>query len=107
MKKLFILLAFLALVSTNPISENTIRAASTTAINDIFCIRAIDENGNPIAGVSVFVKGTTRGTLTDIDGYACIEVYEGDTLVFSLKGYEIIEHVYEGEASATVVLRRD
>ncbi len=45
-----------------------------------------DEAGMPIPGVSVIVKGTTNGTITDIDGKYSISAPTGSTLVFSFIG---------------------
>ena len=45
-------------------------------------------SGEPLPGVSVVVKGTTRGSQTDFDGNFTIEkVKTGDTLVFRYLGY--------------------
>ncbi|EPR69539.1 TonB family protein [Cyclobacterium qasimii M12-11B] len=46
------------------------------------------EDQELIPGVSVLVKGTTRGTVTDIDGKFSLEVSNGETLVASFIGYE-------------------
>lgn len=43
-------------------------------------------------GVNVLVKGSTRGTTTDIDGRFQISVEEGDVLVFSFIGYDTQEY---------------
>lgn len=48
----------------------------------------IDVVGEPLIGVSVAVKGTTIGTLTDINGNFALEVNEGDIIVVSYIGYE-------------------
>ncbi len=48
-----------------------------------------DETGEPLVGVTVIIKGTTSGTVTDIDGnYHLSEVAETATLVFSYIGME-------------------
>jgi TonB-linked SusC/RagA family outer membrane protein len=47
-----------------------------------------DEKGNPLAGVSVIVKGTTKGTSTTTDGSFSIEVNVGDVLEFTIVGYQ-------------------
>ncbi|GGF21750.1 TonB-dependent receptor [Echinicola rosea] len=47
-----------------------------------------DENGQPIPGATVQVQGTTRGSVTDIDGKYSIEVEEGAVLIFSFIGYQ-------------------
>lgn len=43
--------------------------------------------GDPLPGVSILIKGTTSGTITDIDGAYTIEAVPGDILVFSFVGY--------------------
>lgn len=51
----------------------------------------------PIPGVNVVVKGTTNGTITDIDGNYSLNVEPGSTLVFSFIGFESQELVYTGQ----------
>ena len=48
-----------------------------------------DEKGEGLVGVSVVVKGTTTGTITDIDGNYSLQVSSGKTttLVLSYIGY--------------------
>lgn len=47
-----------------------------------------DEEGNPIPGASVVLKGTTQGTTTDINGNYIINVVDPQSvLVFSFIGY--------------------
>ncbi|MGC1242934.1 MAG: MG2 domain-containing protein [Chryseosolibacter sp.] len=44
-------------------------------------------DGEALPGVNIIVKGTTRGTVTDIDGYYSIEAGKDDVLVFSFVGF--------------------
>ena len=46
-----------------------------------------DENGLPLLGASVIIKGTTTGTTTDFDGVYSITTNSGDVLDFSYVGY--------------------
>lgn len=48
--------------------------------------RVIDNKGAPLPGVSIVVKGTTNGTLTNSDGVFSLNAPEDATLVFSLSG---------------------
>lgn len=48
-------------------------------------------NGEELPGVSVVVKGTTLGTVSDINGSYSIMASTDDLLVFSFIGYEIME----------------
>lgn len=51
----------------------------------------IDATGEPLIGVNVSVKGTTIGTITDVDGKYSLEVPTKGTLVYSFIGYKTIE----------------
>jgi len=47
-----------------------------------------DENDNPLSGVSITVKGSTRGVITDVDGSFSINVEPEDVLEISFVGYD-------------------
>jgi TonB-linked SusC/RagA family outer membrane protein len=50
------------------------------------------DNKEPLPGVNVFLKGSTRGTITNLDGQYSIEVPEtGAVLAFSFMGYQAQE----------------
>lgn len=49
--------------------------------------QVVDANGDPLIGAGVLVKGSTAGTVTDIDGNYSIQVAPNATLVFSFIGY--------------------
>ncbi len=46
----------------------------------------VDENQEPLIGVSVMVKGTTIGVITDFDGHYSVSVPENSTLSFTYIG---------------------
>lgn len=46
----------------------------------------VDELGDPVIGATVLVKGTSQGTVTDIDGVFNISAPDGSTLVFTYVG---------------------
>lgn len=48
----------------------------------------LDDTQSPLPGVTITVQGTTRGTITDVDGKYSITVEEDAVLVFSFIGYE-------------------
>jgi hypothetical protein len=51
-----------------------------------------DAKGEPITGVSILVKGTSTGTVTNVDGYYSLSVPEnGKTLRLSFLGYKTTE----------------
>lgn len=67
-----------------------------------------DDNGSPMPGVSVIVKGTTNGTTTEVDGtYSLTVASEADVLVFSSIGYKIFELTVGTRSSIDVVMNED
>lgn len=69
----------------------------------------VDETGEPVIGVSILVKGTTNGTVTDLDGnFVVTNVNSGSTLVFSYVGYKTQEiKVTQDKTPLKVVLAED
>ena len=66
-----------------------------------------DATGEPLIGVSVVVKGTTNGAVTDVNGNFSIACSANDILVFSYIGYDKIE-VKAGNASFhTITMKED
>ncbi|MCM4152726.1 SusC/RagA family TonB-linked outer membrane protein [Arenibacter sp. N53] len=64
----------------------------------------VDEDGLPLSGASVLVKGTTNGVVADFDGNFSIEVASGSTLVISYVGFETKEIVLGLENKLKIVL---
>ncbi|MBV6425900.1 MAG: TonB-dependent receptor SusC [Haliscomenobacter sp.] len=76
MRKMLLLFALVFTVMGNAWAQRIITGTVT------------DEGGEPLIGASVFAKGTTLGTVTDIDGTYSLQVSaEVTTLVFSYTGY--------------------
>ena len=65
-----------------------------------------DANGEPITGAAVVVKGTTNGTITDIDGKYSLSVPEGSTLSFSFVGFKTHE-VRANKTTLNVVMQEE
>lgn len=67
-----------------------------------------DQNGAPMPGVSIVVKGTTNGTTTDTNGkYQLSVVSADDVLVFSFIGYATQEVVVGNRGTVDVTLTED
>ena len=67
-----------------------------------------DGQGRVLEGVSVFVKGSTRGTSTDADGQYRIQVNMGETLVFRIIGFLSFEtEVKSTQSVLNVILQPD
>ena len=66
-----------------------------------------DVSGMPIIGANVTIKGTMKGTITDVDGKFTLEVGEGAVLIVSYIGY-VEQSVSVGkQSSITVTLKED
>ncbi|MCV9385189.1 SusC/RagA family TonB-linked outer membrane protein [Reichenbachiella ulvae] len=64
-------------------------------------------DGSPLPGVNVLVKGTSTGTVSDLDGNYSINVDEAGTLVFSFIGYVTTEVQVAGRSTIDVSLDLD
>ena len=69
--------------------------------------RIVDNNGEAIIGANVVVKGTTNGTVTDIDGNFSIEADPNSVLNISYIGYLSKEIVVGNKKTINVVLLED
>ncbi|WBL22324.1 SusC/RagA family TonB-linked outer membrane protein [Zunongwangia sp. HRR-M8] len=66
-----------------------------------------DTNGLPIPGVSIIVKNTTRGSVTNLDGEYSITTAANATLVFRYIGYKKQEIAVDGREVINVQLEED
>jgi outer membrane receptor protein involved in Fe transport len=64
-------------------------------------------NSDPLIGVSIIIKGTTTGTISDIDGKFSLEANTGDVLVFSFIGYLNAEVTVANQANINVSMETD
>jgi len=63
--------------------------------------------GEPILGANVLEKGTTNGTITNIDGEFTLKVSGNATLVIKYIGYEAQEVAIAGKSNLNIVLKED
>lgn len=66
-----------------------------------------DGQGEPLPGASVQIKGTTVGTITNVDGQFRINAKNKDVLVVSFVGMRTEEVKLSGQKSVNVVLKAD
>lgn len=65
-------------------------------------------NDDPIPGVSIVIKGTVLGTITDIDGnYSFVVPADGKVLIFSFVGMKSQEVAISGNKSIDIVMVED
>ena len=98
MKKIFMLLSLLLLTGSLVIAQ-TVQVSGTVTSS---------EDGLPMPGVSVAVKGATLGVLTDAEGKYTISVpRELKALNFSFVGFKTQEVAIDGKTKIDVVLAQD
>lgn len=69
--------------------------------------KVTSEEGEPLIGVNILIKGTAEGTITDFDGNYTLEAAPDAILVFSYTGYSSIEVPVNGQSVVDVVMSFD
>ena len=69
--------------------------------------KVVDINDIPIAGVSIQIKNTNKGSVSDFDGSYSIEAAATDILMFSALGYETEEIVVGNQTTISITLKED
>lgn len=67
----------------------------------------VDPSGMPVIGANVMVKGTTNGTITDMDGKFSLEVASGATLMVSYIGFANQEIKVSNQTNLSIALKED
>jgi TonB-dependent starch-binding outer membrane protein SusC len=65
------------------------------------------DDGTPIPGVSVLEKGTTRGTVTDVDGKYALSVSDNSIIVASFIGMKPVEFKVDKQTTVDVTMEND
>jgi TonB-dependent starch-binding outer membrane protein SusC len=104
---------FLILIISICFSKADLYAGTNSAIENIkqemktYSGTVTNKDGNTLPGVTVFLKGTTSGVVTDIDGNFNIKASEGDVLIFSFIGYVSQDISLNSKTKFAVVLSED
>ena len=104
---LLIALAFPVSVTTSSLYATTMEASITQqkkAINGVVFDGGMNE---PLIGANVVVKGTTNGTVTDLDGKFTLEANPNDILVISSIGFKTLEIKASEAAKGKITLNED
>src|SRR5690625_2621121 len=96
------------LLSAREFSPRQINMIRSMANASTVSGKVTDQDGEPLIGVNVIVKGTNQGTATDFDGEFILSNVEDDaTLVISYIGYQTREIKVEGRSNIDIVLTED
>lgn len=82
-----ILCGFLAVGSISLLPIEASAQTTATAATGTVSGEVVDSTGEPLIGATIMEKGTTNGTVTDIDGKFTIKAKPGSTLVVRYVGY--------------------
>lgn len=83
-----------------------LKKGTGTAVTSTVKGRVVDANGEPIIGATVKEKGTSNGTITDLDGNFVLETGKGALLDISYIGYRSVE-IASSVKPLSVVLKED
>ncbi len=67
--------------------------------------KVVDVTGDPIVGVTIVIKGTSGGVITDANGNFSLEVNENDILIFSFIGFSSQEVMVGSNNNFNIVLK--
>lgn len=59
-------------------------------------------DGSPLPGVSVYIEGTTTGTITDVDGNYSLNASAGDNLIYSFVGMDEVSMIVPDQPQARI-----
>nr|WP_321356953.1 SusC/RagA family TonB-linked outer membrane protein [uncultured Draconibacterium sp.] len=96
MKKIFTFIFFIAFFINAFAQERTISGVVTSSID-----------GSSLPGANITIKGTVKGTISNIDGEYTIKVSDGDILVYSFIGMKSEERTAGNESVINVSLATD
>ncbi len=93
MKKIFASIALCGVLALTPAAFSGSHGgyAALAQNNVTVSGTVVDENGEPILGAGVVVKGTTNGTTADLDGRFSLTVPAGSVIQFISVGFETVE----------------
>ena len=89
-------------------NPNTGNPAIDISQQDTKITGTVEDEFGPVAGASVVIKGTTNGTMTDMDGHFTLEgVKKGDIIQISFIGFATQDIPYTGQTTLNVKLEED
>ena len=92
-KKILSLLFLLAICVSSALAQRTVTGIVS------------DDSGEPLPGVTVVIKGTSQGSVTDQSGHFSIDILdENSVLIFSFIGMETKEMVVGSQTAINITL---
>jgi TonB-linked SusC/RagA family outer membrane protein len=97
MKRILILIHFVIMVFIAPgiaDAQNLVITGTVTSAEDKL----------PVIGATILEKGTTNGTITNVDGKYRITVPSGSVLIFSYLGMQSVEHTVAASGALDIIM---
>ena len=93
LKKCVLIVCCVALGAAVSFAQRTVTGVVTDA-----------DNGEPLIGANILIKGTSTGTVTDIDGNFSVQAADSDILVISYTGYNVQEISVGSQTNIAIAL---
>lgn len=87
--------------------KNLAGGVDTVQQGHIVTGKIVDKNGDPVIGANVLVRGTTNGTISDMDGRFSLDVPQNAVLQVSYIGYLTQEVQVKDQDKLNILLRED
>jgi hypothetical protein len=95
------------ILSFSPIQANDTLRHSLTVAQQFQVQGTVTDGGNPLAGVSISVKGKSIATVTDYNGHYTLSASPQDILVFSYIGYRTQQVSVQGRTTINISLQEN
>ena len=92
-RRLFLIWVLLMLLVGTTQAQNTVTG------------RVIDEKGQPVSGAAIMIKGSSKGTTTDAEGFFAIPVPAGARLIIRSLGYQTEDILPQSEKNLSISLK--
>ncbi|WP_212003798.1 TonB-dependent receptor [Chitinophaga sp. HK235] len=89
--------------------EITIRRKSTSVVTATLATvhgKITDEEGVPLPFVSVAIKGTQKGAISNVDGAFTLDLNKGDIITVRSVGFDSQEIIYNGQATIEIRMKK-
>ncbi|HSD06401.1 SusC/RagA family TonB-linked outer membrane protein [Flavobacterium sp.] len=96
-----------SVLSFSPIRANTFLRQAITTTQQYQIQGTVTDGDNPLAGVSISIKGKSSGTVTDYNGHYTLSASSGDILVFSFIGYRKQEILVQNRTTINITLQEN
>ncbi|MFV0290755.1 MAG: SusC/RagA family TonB-linked outer membrane protein [Mangrovibacterium sp.] len=95
------------LLSVGSVWANTAQTSvfETQAAKIVSGVVSYASNGQAVVGATIYIKGTTKGTVSDMNGKYTLSAEKGDVLVFTFVGMESAEVVVGDKTTYSVKLK--